>query len=235
MADKIKGVIFDFNGTMFFDSEFHEQAWRIYLEQVTGRRIEDREFQEYVHGRNAGDSLSYFLNRTLTREEIAVFEEEKEVIYRRLCLDCPEKLHLANGLPAFLDMLAKGKIPMTIATAAGWNNVQFFFEQFGLERWFDKNKVVFNDGKLPGKPEPDVYLQAAKNIQVQIQDCMVFEDARFGIEAARRAGVGMIIGITSMLDESALLSSGAVAAVQDYCDRGLYSKLCLREGWDITG
>lgn len=217
MKGRIKGVIFDFNGTMFFDGEFHEQAWKIYLEQETGQKIEDAEFQEYVHGRNAGDSLSYFLNRELTREEIAVLEEEKEVIYRRLCLECPEKLHLANGLPAFLDTLVKRKLPMTIATAAGWNNVQFFFEQFGLERWFDRNKVVFNDGRLPGKPEPDVYLQAAKNIQVRIQDCMVFEDACSGIEAARRAGAGMIIGVTSMLDESALLSCGAMAAVKDYC------------------
>ena len=219
MTGRIQGVIFDFNGTMFFDGEFHEQAWRMYLEQVTGRRIKDAEFQKYVHGRNAGDSLSYFLDREMTREEIAAFEEEKEVIYRRLCLDCPEKLYLAGGLPEFLDALVENGIPVTIATAAGWNNVQFFFRQFGLERWFDPGQVVFNDGTLPGKPEPDVYLRASENIRVSIQNCMVFEDARSGIEAARRAGAGIIIGVASMLDASALLSCGATAVIEDYHDR----------------
>lgn len=221
MADRRAGVLFDFNGTMFFDGEFHEQAWRIYLEQVTGRKIEDAEFQEYVHGRNAGDSLSYFLNRALTREEIAVFEEEKEVIYRQLCLDCPEKLHLADGLPEFLDELVEIGIPATIATAAGWNNVQFFFRQFGLERWFDPGQVVFNDGRHPGKPEPDVYLRAAENIKADIRNCIVFEDARSGIEAAKRAGAGTIIGVTSMLAAPTLLSCGAATAIEDYHDREL--------------
>lgn len=219
MADRRAGVLFDFNGTMFFDGEFHEQAWRIYLEQVTGRKIEEGEFQEYVHGRNAGDSLSYFLNRKLAREEIAILEEEKEVIYRRLCLDCPEKLHLANGLPEFLDALKENGVPITIVTAAGWNNVQFFFQQFGLERWFDPSQVVYNDGRLPGKPEPDAYLRAAENIKTIIQDCIVFEDARSGIEAAKRAGAGVIIGVTSMLDAPVLLSCGAAAAIEDYHDR----------------
>ena len=46
------GVIFDFNGTMFFDEEFQEISWRRFIKDIIGRRITDEEFQEHVHGRN---------------------------------------------------------------------------------------------------------------------------------------------------------------------------------------
>lgn len=223
MTEEIQGVIFDFNGTMFFDKEFHEQAWRSFLEQLIGRGIGDAEFQTYVHGRNAKDTLSYFLRRALTKEEVTDLEEEKEVIYRRLCLNCPEKLHLAEGLPKFLNRLKQAGLPMTIATAAGWNNVCFFFEQFNLERWFDVDKVVYNNGRIPGKPEPDVYRRAAEHIQIPITQCVVFEDARSGIEAAKRAGAGRIIGVASMLSREELLACGAEHTVMNYCDHSLTS------------
>ncbi len=56
----IKGVIFDFNGTMFYDGEFQETSWRRYLQRKIGRKVTDDEFQEYVHGRNADVTLPYF-------------------------------------------------------------------------------------------------------------------------------------------------------------------------------
>ncbi|MCM1496334.1 MAG: HAD family phosphatase [Bacteroides sp.] len=215
-SKKIKGVIFDFNGTMFFDEAFQKQSWLTFLENKTGRSISEVEFQEYVHGRNAEDTLSYFLNQELSQEEVAALEEEKEVVYRRLCMECPEAFRLAEGLPRFLEQFVQRKIPITIATASGWNNVQFFFEQLHLEQWFDIDKVVYNDGTIPGKPAPDIYRKAAEKINVAIENCMVFEDAKSGIEAARRAGAGRIIGVASMLEEEQLIAYGAEDTIKDY-------------------
>lgn len=213
---KIKGIIFDFNGTMFFDETFQKQSWMTFLENKTGRSITEAEFQEYVHGRNAEDTLSYFLQRELSREEVAALEEEKEVVYRRLCMECPEDFRLADGLPRFLDELVRKGMPITIATASGWNNVRFFFEQLHLDQWFDINQVVYNDGTIPGKPEPDIYRKAAENISTNIKECAVFEDAKSGIEAARRAGAGRIIGVASMLEEEKLFAYGAEATIKNY-------------------
>lgn len=56
----MKGVIFDFNGTMFFDSDKQEKAWRMYIKKMTGRDVSDEEFKERVHGRNNSDILEYF-------------------------------------------------------------------------------------------------------------------------------------------------------------------------------
>lgn len=128
----IKGVIFDFNGTMFYDGEIQETSWRAYIQRKIGRKVTDDEFQEYVHGRNAGVTLPYFLAKELSKKEIEELAEEKEVTYRELCLADKNKFKLANGLTAFLNYLKESKIPFTIATASGLNNVKFFFKHLDL-------------------------------------------------------------------------------------------------------
>ena len=77
-------------------------------------------------------------------------------------------------------------------------NVKFFIKSFGLEKWFDINKIVYDDGNIKGKPEPDIYLKAAKNLGLKPEDCIVVEDALSGIESAYRAGIGRIVAIESM-------------------------------------
>lgn len=214
-----KGILFDFNGTMFYDEVFQNASWKTFLESKLKRAVTDEEMQNYVHGRNAEATFAYFFQREVSRDETAALEEEKEVIYRSLCLANPEKFHLAEGLPQFLDELKKQSIPFTIATASGFPNVKFFFEHFPLARWFDPDKVICNDGTFPGKPEPDIYLKAAEKIGIDIHKCVVFEDARSGITAAYRAGAKKVIGVASMLDAEELLSiDGVSSAIRDYQD-----------------
>ena len=76
----MEGIIFDFNGTMFFDQPIQEQAWRGFLKDLTGRDATDAEFQEYIHGRSIEATLSYFLGREVTREQAAALEEQKEYV-----------------------------------------------------------------------------------------------------------------------------------------------------------
>lgn len=227
MNRKIKGILFDFNGTMFFDERFQERSWRTFLEEKIGRSVSDEEFQEYVHGRNAEITFSYFLQKDLTRKQVADLEEEKEQVYRKLCLENPGDFRLAEGLPAFLDALVKRRIPITIATASGRNNVRFFFEHLGLDRWFVLEQVVYNDGTIPGKPEPYIYEKAAQRLGIPVSDCAVFEDAKPGIEAAKRAGAALAVGVASMLEERVLKDFGADAVVKSYEN--------LQQLWTILG
>lgn len=213
----MSGVIFDFNGTMFFDEKFQNISWRKYLENKIERVVDDNEFNEYVHGRNADFTLSYFLNKKLTRDEIIILEEEKESIYRTMCLESPD-FHLACGLAEFLNELSIHKIPITIATASGLKNVKFFFEYLHLDKWFSLDNVAYNDGTVKGKPEPDLYLKAAGKIGVNINECIVFEDAKSGIAAAKRANVKKVIGVASMMKQEDLLSLGADYSIDDYTD-----------------
>lgn len=202
---------------MFFDDAFQTQSWEQFILQKTGRTITPEEFVDYVHGRNMKETLQYFLGRDVKREEAAQLEEEKEVLYRALCLGSPA-FRLADGLPEFLDLLAERNIPCTIATASGWNNVCFFFEHLGLERWFSLGKVAFNDGVVRGKPAPDLYRNAARKLGVPLAGCTVFEDAKAGIEAARRGPARQIIGVTSVQPRETLLAWGATDTIADYRD-----------------
>ncbi len=220
----MKGMIFDFNGTMIFDKEFHDKAWRAFLEDRIQREISEEEFQAHVYGRSAHDILSYFLEREVSGQESIQIEEEKEKIYRNLCLQSPD-FHLAEGLPEFLDNLKEQGIPVTIATASARKNMKFFFENLNLSRWFDLNQVVYNDGTFPGKPAPDIFLKAAELLNLPISECTVFEDAKSGIQAAKSAGAGKIVGVASMLDEETLFAFGADTVIYDYL--GEYSvRLC---------
>ena len=153
------------------------------------------------------------------------FPGRKLSIYRDLCLKSAD-FRLADGLPLFLDRLKQLDFPITIATASGWNNVQFFFDHLGLDQWFNLQNVVYNDGTIPGKPEPDLYLLAAERLGVDIHGCAVFEDAQSGIEAAKRAGAGKIIQAASMKQPH--INRDADRVIRDYCDvDGLLAELGL--------
>lgn len=95
----IKGVLFDFNGTMFYDGELQEASWRAFLKMKIGRDVTDEEFQEYVHGINADITFLYFFEREMTKEEVDELTEDKEKVYRNLCLADKNKFKLARGLP----------------------------------------------------------------------------------------------------------------------------------------
>ena len=195
---KIKEILFDFNGTMLFDSALQENVWKKFLRNKIGREITNEEIHKYIHGGNNKTVLSYFFNRVLSDREVEGLGEEKESMYRDMCLKDTEMVKLAKGLPDFLDKLKEAGIPITIATGAPLSNVKFYFEHLNLGKWFDINKIVCTDGSFKGKPEPDIFLKAAKNINVNIEDCAVFEDAILGIEAAKRANAAKIIAVSSI-------------------------------------
>ena len=110
--------------------------------------------------------MRHFSRADWTRRGSRPLTEEKEGIYRRLCREDVERFRLADGLPEALDRLQARGVPMAIATGAGRGNLDFYFEAFHLERWFDWDHVIYDDGTLPGKPAPDVYLRACARLGV---------------------------------------------------------------------
>lgn len=207
----MKAYIFDFNGTMVMDSFMHETAWRHYVEKLCHRAVPDEEFKKHVHGKTSAMILEHFLGREgLTREEVIAYSEEKEAYYRKLCMENKERFHLTHGLPDFLDRAKEQGIPMTIATAANLANVEFYFDYFHLEKWFDLGKVVYDDATLKGKPDPDIYLRAINRLGVRPQECVVFEDAVSGVMAASAAGAGKIVGIYGDSRKELLQETGVV-------------------------
>lgn len=193
-----KGIIFDFNGTLFFDSEKHLEAWREYSKRVRDTAFTDEEMRDYMFGRTNEDIIAYLIGRKPEPELVESLAKEKEAVYREMCRKDKEHTVLAPGAVEFLNYLKENNIPRTIATMSEKDNVDFFIEEFKLEKWFELDKIVYADGTLPGKPAPDIYIKAAEKIGLAPKDCVVIEDAVSGIESAKNAGIGKIIAIASM-------------------------------------
>jgi len=189
-----QGVVFDFNGTLFWDTPLHNQAWDIFLKRY-GYSFSDEEKSKLMYGKNNADILELIFQKRLKPEEITSMTKEKEACYRRLCLQ--NKSQLAPGAYEFLDYLKAKKISLNIATASNPANVEFFFNLFNLARWFQRSLVVCDEGFLPSKPHPAYYLEACSRLNLKPSQVLVFEDSPVGIESARRAGVGEVIIVDS--------------------------------------
>ena len=192
-----KGVIFDFNGTLYWDSAKHKQAWREFSKIIRGTEFSDEEMVLHMFGRTNEEIIEYAIGRKPVPEMVEKYGQEKEALYRQMALSDKENFHLADGAVEFLEFLKENEIPRTIATMSDKVNVDFYFEHFGLANWFDIKQVVYANGIIPSKPAPDIYQIASKNLGLEPKDCIVVEDAISGIKSASSAGIGKIIAICS--------------------------------------
>ena len=209
--DGVRGCIFDFNGTLLFDTPAHADAWRAFLLEE-GIAVTDADIQKHIQGRPNPDILRHFLGE-LTDQEILTCSKRKEEKYRAVCLQKNDWFRLVDGVPEMFDRLQAEGVPFTIATSSQWDNVSFYFEHLGLDRWFTPETLVFDDGKMRGKPAPDIYLRAMALIGCRPDECAVFEDSLSGIQAGRAAGAGWIIAVDSDLDREKLLRVEGVSRV----------------------
>ena len=131
--------------------------------RLRGRAFGKQEMQRRMHGRSGKSIFEYLLERDVPDDEVLRLMAEKEEIYRELCLKDRERFHLAPGAVELLDWIKERRIPRTIATASEIVNVTFFIRSFGLERWFDPEKIVYEYDmtmkmavRLKDKPELEV-------------------------------------------------------------------------------
>ncbi|HWW79565.1 MAG TPA: HAD family phosphatase [Steroidobacteraceae bacterium] len=207
------GIVFDFNGVLFSDSDLQEQSWQVVARKLRGREMTSEEFALHMHGRANAYVLSYLAGRDITGRELTDWIEVKESLFRRLCLETPNRLVLSAGAQDLLESLRLAGVPRTIATSSGITNVNFYIQYLHIDRWFDVAKLVYDDGVLSGKPAPDMYLAAARNIGLDPSRCVVVEDAVSGVAAAQAAKIGYIVGIGASASHASLLKSKGAALV----------------------
>lgn len=197
----MKGIIFDFNGTLYWDSKLHYEAWREFSKVLRGTEFSDEEMRDKMFGHTNEDIIEYAIGRKPSLEMVEKYAKEKEALYRKRCLEEPENFKLASGAEEFLDFLKENNIPRAVATMSEWDNVEFYIKEFKLEKWFDLDKIIYSDGKIAGKPAPDIFLIASKKIGLKPSECVIVEDAYAGLLAAKRAGAGRIVAVKSMENE----------------------------------
>lgn len=195
MTPCVEAIIFDFNGTLFNDSAFHNEAWSLFA-GLHGKTLSTKDFDNHIHGYTNKEIIEFLFQRKTEELELQSYYEEKENIYRGICQNNPDQCILTKGAEVYLDYLSEKKIPRTIATASYLPNVEMYFELFNLKKWFSFEKVVYDSGEYRGKPYPDLFLAAAKKINTPINKCMVIEDSISGLQAAKNSGALKIVAVS---------------------------------------
>ena len=210
----MRAVLLDFNGTMFFDSSLHAEAWSKIYQDL---HPEDTKLLDssVVCGPN-NDTILKNMAPWLTPAERADWSEKKEEMYRRACLTKPEMTRLVPGTEAFLQYLSDSGIPYALASASIKSNIDFFFEVFGLDRWFEKDQVVYDDGTYPDKGA--MHLEAARRLNVDLADCLLIEDSPGSIAHAKRNGAGCIVAIGNSAPVDRLFEAGADHYIRDFSE-----------------
>jgi HAD superfamily hydrolase (TIGR01509 family) len=136
--------------------------------------------------------------------------DQKEADYRAIFA---REFREVDGFSAFMRAAQERGLKVAVATAGDRNNLEFVLDRLEVARRPDAE--VRGDQGLPGKPEPDIFLKAAQTLGAQPDQCIVFEDAPFGIEAARRAGM-RAVAIRSTHSKEELAGPHVIASVRDY-------------------
>ena len=215
---KIKGIIFDFNGTLFFDTRLHNQAWDIFLEKYH-LTLSDDEKNHKIHGKNNAEICTSIFSKKLSEKEIADLSLEKENIYQSLCLK--QKMDLAPGAKDFLEHLLSKKIPFTIATASDLYNVEFYFKHLNLDKYFDLSRIVYNNGTIKSKPDPEIFLKAMDILKVTANQTLIFEDSASGIKAAENSHAAKVIIVKSMNADYGKWNHEAISSFSEV-DRSIF-------------
>ena len=207
-------VLLDFNGTMFFDSSLHLEAWsKIYRElhpEDTGSLDAG-----LVCGAN-NDAILKSIAPWLSDEDRDRYSVRKEELYRQSCNENPQIVHLAHGTEEFLDELKRRGVPFTLASASIMDNIRFYFETFGLDRWFRMEDIVYDDGTYLNKGT--MHLEAARRLNVTLENCLLIEDSPHAISLAARNKTGCIVATGSTAAKADLLELGAHHYIRDFSE-----------------
>ena len=214
-----KGVIFDFNGTLFEDTDLQADAWAEVIRRHFGREMGSNEFRDCFHGLGNVDIVKYINSLDPEKQFDISITDEKEDAYRQLCRKHPDRAVFLPGVEETLDKLKAAGVPIAIATASEITNVTFFIEIFRLEHWFPREHIYYDDRTLPLKPAPDIYLRAAAGLGLDPAECVVCEDSLNGLKAAKAAGAGRIIVRRSMLGKADMYDDPRIyAVIEDFRD-----------------
>lgn len=215
----MKGVIFDFNGTMVFDSLYHDIAWKKFSKEIRGYEMSDREIQEHVHG-NVNEKIIEYLKPNVRHAENKKYSLRKEELYRNLCMEDKEHYKLVDGLEIFMNTLQEKGIKMNIASASIKENIDFFISYFHLDKWMDPSKIKYDDGTYVDKVE--MFKDAIRALDLEAKDTIVFEDSLSGIKCAKEVGFSKIIAIVNKKNKEEYEDiEGLYMLIEDYQDLDL--------------
>ena len=191
------------------------KAWNEISKILRGNEITLEELHTKLNGTPNIQNILYFTDEKATKEELEKYSQKKEEYYRQFCKEDTEKFHLVDGVCEFFDHLKEKDIPFTIASASIKENIDFFIESFGLDRWIKPEDIVYDDGTYENKIA--MFHKAADVIGIDMKDIRIYEDSNSGIRNAYDAGCEQIVVICDKENEEEFLKRpGVIEVMQDF-------------------
>jgi HAD superfamily hydrolase (TIGR01509 family) len=195
------------DGVLVDTGEFHYQSWQEVLQKHD--LPFSREFFRQTFGMNNAGILSLLLGEDLTDELLVAISEQKEERFRELIRGQVQAL---PGVVPWLQRLLDAGFEQGIASSAPTANIDALVDELGLRTYFD---VIGSGANLPAKPDPALFLEVARQLDVLPARCIVVEDAVAGVEAARRAGMNCIAVTTTNPAEALAAADLVVEGLAD--------------------
>jgi beta-phosphoglucomutase len=187
-----KAFLFDLNGTMINDMPYHLKAWDEIINKNLKAGLSRAELQSQLFGKNEELLVRIFGEDRFNAVEINRLSVKKEQRYQQLY---KPHLRLIDGLESVLEDCITANIKMAIGSAAIRLNIDFVIDNLNIRHYF--GAIVSADDVQVSKPDPGTFLLCAQGLGFQPEDCLVFEDAPKGVEAAQHAGMDCVV-LTTM-------------------------------------
>ncbi len=209
-----KAFLFDLNGTMIDDMDFHIKAWHQILNDL-GADISLAQMKEACYGKN-DELLERIFPGRFSADEKTRMSYAKEAAYQQAF---KPSLQLLSGLDVFLSKASKENIHMAIGSAAILYNIDFVLDGLNIRHYFPT--ITAAEHVKKSKPDPETYTRCADIIGIRYQDCIVFEDAPKGVEAAENAGMKTVVLTTMHTEDEFRKYKNIICFVNDYQDTKL--------------
>ncbi len=196
-------AIFDMDGVLIDSVVLNWHAYNQVLERQYGFRVLDEEISNYV-GRTLLDQISLLNNHYHVKIDDKQFIHDTDIVKKQLFATIQPK----PGVITLLRSLMNAGIPRAVGTSMSLETTKARLTTAGLWQYFDA--FVTEENVQHHKPHPDVFLRAAEKLHMDYADCVVFEDAPTGIEAARNGGMKCIAVVTPIVDRQKLAKADRI-------------------------
>lgn len=187
-------VLWDMDGVLVDTGDFHFQSWKETFDELDISFT--RENFRKTFGMNNAGILEWVFGREPEPEEVSRISDKKESLFRDLVKGKAEPL---PGVLTWLEQFHNRGFKQAITSSAPPENIDVLIAELNIEAYFDEIVSGFD---LPGKPNPDVFLKAARKLKILPKKCIVVEDAIAGVEGAKRAGMKCIAVTTTNTSET---------------------------------
>lgn len=206
----IKGYIFDMDGVLCDSEEFIAAAAKRMFFELYNTAVVVEDFEPFV-----GTGEDRYIGGVAEKYGVEIDIESAKAETYRLYGECVQgRLQALPGVKDFVEGAKQAGIRVAVATSADEVKLKINLDEIGLDAsLFD---ALVNGLEIKSKkPAPDIFLEAARRLELPAESCIVFEDALNGVQAAKAAGA-VCVGITSSFSKQALLDAGADRVVSGF-------------------